>query len=82
MGTFSCSGIGAELELTVYRKGETLTLKVTVGEKIQDALPDTSENNTDGQQSGGQSGENVVPWGGNGSDPWGGGFPWGWGFGW
>ena len=72
------SGIGAELELTVFRKGETLTLKVTVGEKIQEALPDPAENQSEGQQSG----ENTVPWGGNGSDPWGGGFPWGWGFGW
>ena len=81
----SDSGIGAELELTVYRKGETLTLKVTVGEKIQQALPDSGT--SDGQTQQGQSGENANPWGGSGSegqgsDPWSGSFPWGWGFGW
>ena len=43
-------GIGAELELQIYRRGTTLTVSVTVGEKIQQAKP-----------SGGTDGRNGTP---------------------
>ena len=35
--------VGDELELTVYRQNETLKLKVTVEEKIQQAREDETE---------------------------------------
>lgn len=35
--------IGDTLELTVYRKGQTLTLTITVGEQIQSTNPDVHE---------------------------------------
>ena len=39
--------VGDELTLSVYRQGETLELKLTVGQKTQDALPQ----NTDSQSA-------------------------------
>ena len=73
-GVISSSEIGTALELTVYRQGESITVTVYVGEKIQNAIPETS-GRSEGQGSGGQ-GSN-----GQGGDPWGGSNPWGWGFG-
>ena len=52
-----------KLEFTVYRKGETLTLTITIGEKTTSALPETQTN----QGSGGYGGQ------GNGYGGW--GFP-------
>lgn len=49
------SQVGDELKLTVYRKGETLELTVSVGERIQDAIPQSSSQSSGGY-SGGQSG--------------------------
>ena len=68
-------GVGTVLLLTVYRQGETLTLTVTVGERIQSALPEQTESQSSaaGQQEG------SYPWGG-GSEG-GSGNPWGWSFG-
>ena len=83
--------IGAELKLTVYRRGETLELTVTVGEKTQNAIPSGTDNDSQqqgqaqnpwgngSQGNGGQGSDDGSGWG---SDPWGfGTFPWGWGFG-
>lgn len=56
-------GVGAVLELTVYRQGKTLTLTVTVGEKQQSALP---ESEPESQQAV-VPGEGSWPWGGEGS---------------
>ena len=79
---------GDKLELTVYRKGETLTITVTIGEKKQDALPSQEQSQSGQNGQSGQSGQEGQsnPWGegseGFGGDPWGfGTFPWGWGFG-
>ena len=48
------SQVGDELKLTVYRKGETLELTVSVGERIQDAAPKSgSQSGRSGSQSGG-----------------------------
>ena len=72
----SASEVGDELELTVYRQNETLTIKVTIGEKIQSAIPESSQSSDQGSSGG--SGSN--PWGGsggNGSDPFGWGWSWG-----
>ena len=77
---------GDQLNFTVYRKGETVNLTVTVGEKTQSALPDQQSGQSqsgqngqnpngqgqDGQNQDGQSGQGQSPWGGNGSNPWGG----------
>ena len=79
----SASEPGDELAFTVYRKGETLTIIVVVGEKTQDALPSSQS------ESSQQQGQTQVPWGGSGQgiDPWGGSgqgsgtFPFGWGYG-
>jgi len=51
-----------KLELTVYRRGETLTITVTVGERTQSAIPQ-SDNSQDGY--GGQSGDGFggYSWG-------------------
>ena len=51
---------GDTLELTVYRQGETLTLTVTVGEKIQEALPQPTEQPQQPQQ--GMDGFGGFPW--------------------
>lgn len=50
------SQVGDELELTVYRKGETITITVTVGEKIQEAIPQSSTQSSSNGYSGG------IPW--------------------
>lgn len=83
----AASEIGAELKLTVYRRGETLELTVTVGEKTQDAIPsdDGSQPQSQDPRNGGGEG-NGFQGGGEGSDDWGGdpfswGFPFGWSFG-
>ena len=83
----AASEIGAELKLTVYRRGETLELTVTVGEKTQDAIPsdDGSQPQSQDPRNGGSEG-NGFHGGGEGSDDWGGdpfswGFPFGWSFG-
>ncbi len=79
---------GDKLELTVYRKGETVQITVTVGEYKQEALPEQSEQqgqeDQQGQQQGqqGQQGQSGDPWGGTDPFGWGfGSFPWGFGFG-
>ncbi len=54
LGTvISNAGIGAVLNLTVYRQGEMLTLEVTVGEQIQSALANEEQSNQ----------SSVFPWG-------------------
>ena len=68
-GIVSESQPGDVLELTVYRKGETLTLKVTVGEKIQSATGKTNQSSQSGENGqSGQSGEGFpypgFPFGG------------------
>lgn len=37
------AAVGDKLEIEVYRKGETITITVTVGEKIQSALPEEQQ---------------------------------------
>ena len=69
----SASQPGDVLELTVYRKGETVTLSITVGEKTQSALPQQSET----QQGQGQQEQQGQGQQGQGMDP----FGWGWPFG-
>jgi serine protease Do len=49
------SQVGDELKLTVYRKGETLELTVSVGERIQDAIPQSSSQSSSGYSGG-------MPW--------------------
>lgn len=66
----SAAGTGGTLELTVYRQGETLNLRVTVGERQQAALPETEQEQPEANPNQGSD-----PWGGNG------GMPWGWSFG-
>ena len=56
----SASEVGDALELTVYRlsedrEGKSVTLTVTVGERIQDAIPNSSSQGSSGY-SGGQPG--------------------------
>ena len=72
---------GDKLELMVYRKGETVSVTVTVGEKRQEAIPQDAQQGQ-GQQSQGQQGQNEQGQGEQGEDPFGwgfGGFPWGFG---
>ncbi len=81
---------GDKLELTVYRRGETLTITVTVGEKTQSALPDQqneqkSQSGQNGQGQNGQEDPNSQEGqngqnGQNGADPWGGSNPFDWFF--
>lgn len=49
------SQVGDELTLTVYRRGETVTLTVTVGEQIKDAIPQSSSQSSSGYSGG-------MPW--------------------
>ncbi len=87
---------GDKLELTVYRRGETVTLTVTVGEKTQSALPaqQNEQQSQSGQNGQGQSGQDGQSQNGqedqnsqedqsgqNGADPWGGSNPFDWFFG-
>ena len=51
---------GDELELTVYRQGENIQIKLTVGEKIQSAADNTSDTRT--QQQTQQFPEGIFPW--------------------
>ena len=46
---------GDNFKLTVYRRGQTLELELTVGEKVQNALPDTPQTQ--------QPDQNNYPWG-------------------
>ena len=64
---------GDKLELTVYRKGETLTITVTIGEKKQDALPSQEQSQSGQNGQSGQSGQEGQsnPWG-EGSEGFGG----------
>ncbi|MBQ1372231.1 MAG: PDZ domain-containing protein, partial [Oscillospiraceae bacterium] len=73
----SASEPGEELKFTVYRKGETLELTVTVGEKTQEALPQNQQNGQNQQNNQNQQGNQYQtnPYGGS-SD-----FPWEWFFG-
>lgn len=65
------AGVDAKLELKVYRRGETLTLTVTVGEKQQSALPEAESGSKNEQTE--IPGEGELPWdGGSGSWPFGG----------
>ena len=83
----SDSESGDEMVFSIYRRGETLELTVTIGEKTQDALPDTqtqndpySQYNQNGQNGQSDSNGQSNPWGdgsGNGYDS----FPWSWFFG-
>ena len=62
----SDAAVGDQMELTVYRRGETMTITVSVGERTQSALP---ENNSSSQNDngyggfGGQGGQSGIPWG-------------------
>ena len=77
--------VGDTLNVKVYRQGQELTLSITVGEKQQSALPDTSASDAQGQQGqdaqqnqnsqDAQNGQNGQQ--GQGSY----GFPWGYFFG-
>ena len=55
------------LTLTVYRQGERVTVELTVGEQIQQAINEDSQEN-DGQNQQGGDGQNIPSWG----------FPFGW----
>ena len=56
---------GDELTFKVYRQGEELELTVTIGEKTQSAMPTTTDDAQQSQQSQGQSqqGGQLFPWG-------------------
>lgn len=83
----SSSEPGDELTFTVYRRGETLTLTITVGETTQEALPSTQDQNQNQNQNGqeGQNDQNNQNNQNNQTNPYGpdqfGNFPWGWFFG-
>lgn len=70
----SASNPGDTFKLTVYRKGETITVTITVDEKVQEALPEVEETPapemTPDQQSpwGNDWGGNWGDWGDWGSD--------------
>ena len=64
------AGVDAKLELTVYRQGKTLKLSVTVGERIQSAVPE-EQSDTDAQ-SGATPAQPSEP-----SNPFGGFWPFG-----
>ena len=59
VNTVKGAAIGDELTLSVYRQGKEMELTLTVGEKTQDALPQTdstqpSQDNSQQQQQDGQ----------------------------
>ena len=54
-------GVDAKMELTVYRQGETLTLTVTIGERIQNARNEQSDSSS-GQNQGNPFG-GMTPFG-------------------
>lgn len=49
------SEVGDELEFTVYRQGETVTIKVTVGEQVQSTTPESQPQQQPQQPS-------ISPW--------------------
>lgn len=66
----SACSVGDILKLTVYRRGETLEITVTVSEQTKSALAgEEDESNQQSQQQYGQG-----QWGGQGSFPWGYGY--------
>ena len=65
---------GDEMELTVYRQGQTLTLTITIGEQKTDALPQQTTDNTQQQDASNQ-------YGGQDNGQYGGSWPFGFGFG-
>ena len=72
---------GDVLTFTVYRRGETLSLTVTVGETTQDALPTNQDQNQNAQNGqNGQNNQNGQDNQNNQTNPYG-NFPWGWFFG-
>ncbi|MBO4787430.1 MAG: trypsin-like peptidase domain-containing protein [Lachnospiraceae bacterium] len=83
----SAGSEGDVVTLTVYRKGETLEIKVTLGVRRQSALPDsqkTTENNSKnqekqgGQGQGGKNGQSgETPFGNGGFPSFDGTFPFG-----
>ncbi len=70
---------GDTLTLSVYRQGENeqLTLKLTVGEKQQSAIEETTDDDSDDTQQQQQSGNGYGYGYGNGN----GGYPFGYGYG-
>jgi serine protease Do len=58
----SDAAVGDQLELTVYRRSETLTITVTVGERTQSALPEDNNSQSDNGY-GGYGGQGGIPWG-------------------
>ena len=72
VNTVKGAAIGDELTLSVYRQGKEMELKLTVGEKTQDALPQTDDTQSsqgssqqqqqqDGQQYGYSYGQGGFP---------------------
>ena len=72
VNTVKGAAIGDELTLSVYRQGQEMELKLTVGEKTQDALPQTDNTQSsqdssqqqqqqDGQQYGYSYGQGGFP---------------------
>ncbi|MCD7806871.1 MAG: trypsin-like peptidase domain-containing protein [Lachnospiraceae bacterium] len=74
----SKASVGDALVLTVNRSGETMEITVTVGVKVESALPETvttgSDDSSQEQNGLGENGQNMNPFGGNGqkSSPFGG----------
>ena len=66
---------GDEMELTVYRQGQTLTLTITIGEQKTDALPQQTSGDTAQQQ------DAYNQYGGQDNGQYGGSWPFGFGFG-
>ena len=74
----SAASAGDEMELTVYRQGQTLTLTITIGEQKTDALPQQITDNTQQQESSGQYGSQDN---GQYGQQFGNSWPFGFGFG-
>ncbi len=55
------SAVGDKLELTVYRRGETLSLTVEIGEQVQPAIAEKEEENVITEQE--TQPQNGFPWG-------------------
>ena len=66
---------GDEMELTVYRQGQTLTLTITIGEQKTDALPQQTSGDAAQQQ------DAYNQYGGQDNGQYGGSWPFGFGFG-
>lgn len=56
------STVGDVLSLSIYRQGETLTLSVTVGEQIQSALDENSDQTSQQSQSQSEQRSSTFPW--------------------